>query len=217
MRRDLFAGIIVPLSILLPIGIFIPRYKYASKELKAIFYYLVMVSLISFVAIVLKNQKINNLPLLHVYTILEAGFIFYYFKTVFKNEAANRIINFLMVVFPALCIVNFSFFQSIYKFNTYTRPLEAILITILCIIYFFKSGFFERWIKMPVNWINMGIMSYFPAASIIFILSNTFVFKSYDRDLNILVWDLHALLVLIMYLLFAKAFSLIRVKPEDNT
>ena len=115
-----------------------------------------------------------------------------------------------MVIFPVICIVNFSFFQSIYTFNTHTRPLEAVLITFFCLLYFYKEDFTENWIDNPTNWFNIGILIYFPTACIIFILSNYLVFVRMNKEMNTMIWNIHAVFVMLMYLIWAKGFNLLK-------
>lgn len=203
-------GIVVPFSILIPICMFIYRNKDANKSVKIIFYYLITAGLINAFAVGLARFGIQNLPVLHVYTLVEALFFLIYFNSIFKDTGIKKIIKILMVVFPLLCVINFTFIQSIFTFNTYTRPLEALIITTLCLTYFYKSGFSENWLGSPINWINVGILLYFPTASIIFILSNYFTFVDLNRFLVGAIWNIHACLVLGMYIVFTKAFSLIK-------
>ena len=205
----MFLSYIVPLSILLPITIGVIKYKMAAKGPRLLLFYLVISGLINLSALVFVKLGMRNLPLLHLYTIVEAIFIFAYFKNIFVDQRIKKALTYLMIIFPMLCVVNFVFIQSIYSFNTYTRPLEAILITFFCLLYLDKSEFTENWINKPDNWLNMGILMYFPVACIIFILSNYLVFVSANKSMNSAVWNLHATLVLIMYLFWAKGFSLI--------
>lgn len=206
--KYIFHAIIVPCSILIPIYLFIPKFKVANKEFKTLFYFLLISGIINTTAIVIRKYHVSNLPLLHLYTIIEALFILGYFRYIFVEPLIKKVIAFLMVLFPVLCILNFSFLQSIYSFNTYTRPLEAILITFFCMLYLYKSKFSENWLNNPINWINGGILIYFPAASIIFILSN-YLTKSSNASMNTMVWNIHAALVLLMYLAWARGFKLI--------
>ncbi|WP_113634643.1 hypothetical protein [Nubsella zeaxanthinifaciens] len=216
MLKNILIGIVVPLSILLPIGVFIFKYKYADRAMKTIFYYLIAAGITNLTAILLIEMGMRNLPLLHVYTVVETLFFLSYFKSIFNSQKISRYLNLLMVVFPIICIINFLFLQDIFSFNTYTRPLEALIITAICLFYLYRSGFVEDLMKKPVSWVNIGIMAYFPAASIIFLMSNYFVFKSYNKELNTLVWNIHSLLVLIMYLAFTKAFTLIPKTKKVN-
>lgn len=203
----LFYTIIVPGSILIPLLVFIPRYKIAKTEERVLFYYLIIAGLINLVAIILSMNGITNLPLLHLYTIMEAVFLLGYFRLIFREPAIKKAIGLIMVLFPILCVLNFSFLQSIYTFNTHTRPLEAILITFFCLLYLYKSGFADNWIKQTTSWFNAGILIYFPAAFIIFVLSN-YMLASKNAAMNTIVWNVHAALVLLMYVVWARGFRL---------
>ncbi|MNK00633.1 hypothetical protein D3C87_184220 [compost metagenome] len=215
MPKNILMGFVVPLSILLPIVIFLFKYKVASKSTKYLFYYLILAALINVFALALVRMGMRNLPLLHLYTVVETVFFLAYFRSIFKSPKIKSILKFLIFAFPLLCIINFVFIQDIFTFNTYTRPLEALIITAACLLYFYESGFTENWLGSTINWINMGILFYFPAASIIFILSNYFTFVGKNAEMSRSMWNLHALLVLAMYIIWAKGFSLItKVKPK---
>ncbi len=210
MPKSLFMGYIVPLSILVPIVTYSLKAKWATNTLRLPFYFLICSGLINLAALMMIEQGKSNLPLLHLYTIVEATFFLLYFRSIFVNSAIKNTLTIAIFAFPIFCIINFVFLQSIFTYNTYTRPLEAIIITIACLTYFYKSGFSENWLSSPVNWINMGILIYFPAATIIFILSNYFTFVKLHRELVHLIWNIHAFLVLMMYLFWTKGFSLMK-------
>lgn len=212
MPKNLIMGYIVPLSILLPIGIFILNYKRAPKSLKYLFYFLVCSGVINLAALTVIRWRMSNLPLLHLYTVVEAVFFLLYFRSIFRQTAIRNILFGLVIIFPVICVINALFIQNIFTFNTYTRPLEAIIITLTCFLYLYKSGFNENWLGSSINWVNMGILIYFPAATIIFILSNHFTFVKLNREMVRSVWNLHAVLVFVMYLFWAKGFSLMRSK-----
>jgi len=207
--KYIFHALIVPGSILIPIILFITRYKNAKPEAKVLFYFLITSSLINISAIIISRFHKTNLPLLHLFTIVEAIFLLLYFRLILKGHLIKKIIFYLIVIFPILCILNFSFLQSIYSFNTYTRPLEAILITFLCLMYLYKSDLTAHWLQQPNNWFNLGILIYFPVAFVIFVSSNYFT-SGTNSAMKTMVWNLHAALVLLMYLAWAKGFSLIK-------
>ncbi|WP_316765509.1 hypothetical protein [Pedobacter frigiditerrae] len=204
--KYLFHGVLVPLSILIPIVVFILNYKGHKLAHKFIFYYLVISGLINLTAIILSNYSIPNLPLLHLYTAVEAILLFSYFRSIFKQQTIKKALTFLIVLFPSFCALNFIFLQR-HGYNTYTRPLESILITFFCLMYIYKNGFAEKWLQSSINWLNIGILAYFPASLMIFISSNYLIHKG-DKTMNNIVWELHAVLVLIMYLVWAKGFKL---------
>ncbi|RZK21114.1 MAG: hypothetical protein EOO43_10765 [Flavobacterium sp.] len=215
MPRTIIVGYIVPLSILLPIIIFLFKYRYAPKAFKLLFYFLIAAAVINSAALVVVNKGMRNLPLLHLYTIVESVFFLLYFKAIFKEKTIKKVITIMMVAFVIVSVVNSLFIQNLFTFNTHTRPLEAIIITVLCLMHLFKSDFAEDWLKQPVNWINIGILVYFPVAMVIFTLSNYFTFIKTELEMIRRMWDLHAILVLLMYVIWAKGFSLIK-KSKDK-
>lgn len=207
--RYIFIGIIVPFSILIPIIFGLVNYKTAKVNSRILFYYLIISGIINILAIVVRRYHVSNLPLLHIYTLVEAVFLLSYLKSIFKEPLIKKALLTLIVLFPIICILNFTFLQSIYTFNTYTRPLEAILITFFCLLYIYKSGFTDNWISKPRNWFNMGMLIYFPTAFVIFISSNYLIVNN-NKSMTNLVWDIHAALVLLMYLFWARGFNLIK-------
>lgn len=207
---SLFVSYIVPLSILIPIFICLYHFNKAKLAPKLLLFYLVLSGLINLAGIILVAYRKQNLPLLHLYTIVEAVFILSYFRTIFVDPFIKKALLIITVLFPILCVLNFSFLQSIYTFNTHTRPLEAILITFFCMLYLYKSGFTENWLQKPINWFNIGILVYFPVACLIFIVSNYIVFKTMNRQMNMYIWNIHAALSMFMYLFWAKGFSLLK-------
>lgn len=206
----MFLTYIVPLSILIPIIIGLLHYKNLNVASKYLLGYLIVSGVINLVAIIFIKYKMNNLPLLHLYTIIEAVFLLSYFRSIFKQIVVKKILLAISFLFPIICIINLIFFQSIFTYNTYTRPLEAIFITFFCLLYLYQSGFAENWLKKSVNWFNIGVLTYFPVVCIIFILSNYMVFVLKDKEMNRMVWTLHGVFVLVMYLVWAKGFSLLK-------
>jgi len=203
----MFLRVIVPLSILIPIIFALFNFKRAQLNSRLILSYLIASGLINLVALTVMRR--NNLPLLHLYTIVEAILILSYLRNLFVEPVVKRVLLYIIIIFPIVCILNFLFLQNM-RYNTYTRPLEAIMITFFCLLYLYKSGFTENWINKPTSWFNMGILLYFPVVCIIFILSNYMAFVIKNKAMNHLVWYFHATMVLVMYLIWARGFYLLK-------
>lgn len=200
-----FQGVFVPLSTLIPIVLCIIKYGHLNKPLKIIFAYLIFAFIINIAGSIMADHRINNLPLLHLYTIGEYLFIACFFLVQFKNKMLRRVIICLMIIFPAVCICNFIFIQNIHSFNTYTRPIEAILILSFCARYLFAKS---QLLNLPLlsfaeTWVAAGLLFYFSSSLFQFVFSN---YVSYHAPLvtRELIWDIHASFVLFMYALFSK-------------
>ncbi len=211
----IFMGLIVPASVLIPIGVALIKYGWVDRVLLLIFYYLLLDGIVNLSGVVLFRYHINNLPLLHIYTVLEFLLLSFFYTKLLKGTLARNIIRFLMVLFPLLCIINFTFFQSILRFNTYTRPLEILLIMAYSLAYFAQANEaneVKAWSSNSLIWINIGIVLYFSGALFIYSFSNfTTAYTSPKyKSLNLFIWDIHAALLLCMYLLFSWGFYICR-------
>ena len=204
-----YRQIIVPASILIPIIIVISRFQKMPAYAKCLLTYLVMAAIVNTTATILTWNRENNLWLLHIYTILESFLLLYFFKLIIINKRANSIIRVLLWVFPLFCVVNFLFLQSIYNFNSYTRPVEAIILITLCAVYWWQENEEDAeksWGNIPNNWIITGLMLYFAVVFFLFLLANYVLTRETIKSARNLVLDTHATLVLVMYLLMAVGF-----------
>jgi len=204
----LYDAYIVPASTLLPIVAGLVWYTKLSKATHALIIYLCIALVINIWGIVLASHHQNNLPLLHFYTMFELVAVMWYYKRAFASRWAKRWTTILMIVYPIYCVINFTFFQSIYEFNTYTRPLEAIIIIVFSVIYLAGHGEFDH--KKSINnagrWVASGFLLYFCSSLFQFIFSNEISHYA-SKDVKHLIWNLHATFVLIMYIFFFVAIK----------
>ncbi len=211
----IFMGLIVPVSVLIPIGVAVIRYRQVDRMLLLIFYYLLLDGLVGLLATIIAYCRINNMPMLHVFTILEFLLLSFFYIKILKDRIARNIIRVLMVIFPLLCIINFIFFQSIFRFNTYTRPLEVLIVMAYSLAYFAQTNEaidVKVWSNNSLIWVNIGILLYFSGALFVYSFSNfTTAYTSPKYKLiNLFIWDIHAALLLCMYLLFSWGFYICR-------
>jgi hypothetical protein len=211
----MFMGLIVPVSVLIPISVAVIKYKQVDRVLLLIFYYLLLDGIVDLLATIIAYCRINNMPLLHIFTIFEFLLLSFFYTKILRDPLARNIIKFLMVIFPLLCIVNFLFFQSIFRFNTYTRPLEVLIVMAYSLTYFAQANEasdVKGWSSNPLIWVNIGILLYFSGALFVYSFSNfTTAYTSPKYKLvNLFIWDIHAALLLCMYLLFSWGFYICR-------
>jgi hypothetical protein len=207
--KYVFAGIVVPASIIIPVTVAVARRHQWKNSFRFIFLYLCFSLAASIASRVMASRGINNMPLVHIDTIVEMLLFSLFFQAALPHRNQRRLIRICMLLFCILSLVNFSFFQSIYQFNTYTRPLEAILMISISLLYWLQPDrdeeAHERWIDIPENWIVSGILLYFASAMFLFIFSN-YLIDQFSKQANIFIWNLHAAIVLLMYGLFTIGF-----------
>lgn len=207
-----FIGVIVPLSILLPFFIALVRWSHLSPGARYIFLYLLVSALINTTAaIVGKYFHQNNMPLVHVLTVLELIIFLLYYRVTLNQKKSAIFYPSLATAFVLFCIINAVFLQSIYTYSSYTRSVEAIILMLFALNYFARQASVApakgKVIKQPDFYFNAGIFLYFSGAFMLFIFSN-FIITNLSKANFLIIWNIHGSLVLLMYLLFSAGFVL---------
>lgn len=189
-----------PLAVLLPLVVALLRFKKFGPDLKVLTYHLVMVTIMSGISAAVWFMNKNNLPLLHVYTILEFSMIAWFYKIVLRGWVSERLFTILILLFALLALLNSLFLQDWHRFNTYPRSLESIFVIAFTIAYFHRmlsEVNINRMERSPLFWINTGFLFYFSGALFLFSLSNYIIPLGYR--LNFLIWTVHALFSILLY------------------
>jgi hypothetical protein len=203
MLYQLFHTIIVysALALLCPLLISILRFKTFTPSLKVLTFHLVLVSSVEIIANLMWYYRMNNLKLLHVYTVLEFIMISWFYSICLKDMVRPRIIFFMAAGFTLFSVFNSWQLQPVTEFNTYARSLESILVIIYALASFFymlTRPNLEGMVRTPLFWINSGFLIYFSGGLFLFILSNYIV--DMGKDLNRLGWGVHAILSIVLYI-----------------
>ncbi|MCR8558125.1 hypothetical protein KXD93_10745 [Mucilaginibacter sp. BJC16-A38] len=206
--KHAYVIVVVPASILIPLGAGLIKSGYKHVVTQIIFSYLIFAAIIEIVSRLLGTHQVNNLPLLHFYTIIEFLFIVRFFQLALNNQLVSRYLGGLMIIFSVFCVFDFVFIQSIYQFNSYPRPIGALIIIGLCIYYFFKYGESDNqkpWVQEPLNWMVTGLLVYFGSSLFHFAFLNV-LYEHASLKVNYIFGTIHATLVMVMYLLFTAGF-----------
>lgn len=206
--RLIYLSIIVPASILIPFIAGVWRYRQLPGSARLVLAYLAVAGIVDVAASFMADRRINNMPLLHVYTVFEFIIIlvFYYQLLTGKIKPAIKL---LMALYVLLCIAYALFIGSIYQYNLLPRSLEGFIIGGLAMIFFFRQLNAETRYPETVLWINAGLLLYFSGSFLLFLFFEVLI---HNRAANNLAWVLHATLVLLMYILFAIGF--LRAKKQ---
>lgn len=203
----IYAAIVVPAAVVIPLAMGICYYKGLRFPHRLIFYYLVFAGVTGGVASYFAKHRMNNLWLLHLYTAVEAVVLMGFYRSIIKSALLRKVILYLMALFPLICLANILWWQSLRRFNTYTRPVEALLLIYMGLVVFLENSNdpvdAEGGPSTALSWINAGLLLYFSTSFFFFIFSN---FLHPEGFFNIFILISHATFVLIMYLLFTVGF-----------
>lgn len=190
--------------ILVPVLIAIIFFRRFNAALKVLCIHLFIACATEISSYVLMERGINNLPLLHVYTLTEFLLLYLYYDLIFGNTFPKWLLRSIAAAFLLFSVINSLFIQSIYTFNSYARGLEALLLIIFSLMYFYKLSLpsqIDKEVMAPATWISSGILIYFSGGFILFILSNYIL--PMGHVLNRQIWAIHSFLSILLYVLVA--------------
>lgn len=201
----IYMGIVVPASILLPLSLATIKYNRLTIELKSISWFLFASAFSNIIGTILGFNNINNMPVMHVYTFVEFALLALFYKKLLNTQQSDKIINWLIPSFLVICVINVLYIQDLYTYNTYTKSIEALIILILAITYFVKvldKVEIEEKNVNVITYINSGLLIYFSGSFIWFVIFNLTIG---NVGLGVIMWSIHATLLLILYILIAIA------------
>jgi hypothetical protein len=201
-----YMSYVVPCTILFPLGVAGLRYTSIDIKLRLIFYYLLLSFFFNSVTTVLAESGQNNLPLFHLFTLLEGVILLFFYRESMADCLNRRLFRVIVCAYICFCIINSLFIQDLHSFNTYSRFAEALLIISFSLYYFYTTLEIKmpgQWYSDPLIMINIGLLIYFSSSLFLFLFSEVLLS---NRQINILAWVIHATLVMIMYILFGIGF-----------
>lgn len=205
--KHFYVTLLVPLCVVIPIIAGFTKRVFLDKSLRIIFMYLLFVATIAIPMRILGSRNINNLPLLHIYTLAEFLFLSGFFIYVLNKHMVPVVVA-IGVLFSVCCIFNMAYLQNVYIYNSYSRPLAAGIIIFYAMLYLLRQTTSENddeILRQPKSWIVIGLLIYF-CSSIFYFAFLKLLSDSADPSIYFLMGNIHASLVLLMYLLFCRAF-----------
>ena len=200
----IFMDLLAPAFILVPVFTAVVHYRYLTAGAKVLFVYLLFDALVSIASSALVYHHLPNIPLYHFATIVDTVLLLYFFKKIVALRSWAGFLQTAMFLFPLIAVLNLLFLQPLFSFNSYMLSLKSILLIGLCFLYWWQyepvAG--KAWKDIPLNWIVSGLLLYFSSAFILFTFSD-FLISVSSRSTFIVLWNIHAALSVIMFLLFA--------------
>lgn len=148
----------------------------------------------------------NNLPLMHLYVVLEMSFLSYFFYRDRMNAAAGTWIKIIVLLFFLFACFNVLFLQDLYAYTSNTRSVESILLCLFALSWFYKVYkeqqvvFLEREFMF---WFVIGILIYFTGNILLWVYGEAVAQQS--KQVFAEIWKIHALLNSLLHLFYALA------------
>lgn len=180
--------------------------------------FLIIDILTEIVATTLYYQHINNLPLLHIYTLLEfISFSFYYRATLRERQIFSKYFYVFVILVSLFIVLNSVFFQPLTEFNSNAKTLvQAILMGYG--IYHLFSVFGKINLSEPAQFascvVSMAVIIYNAGSFFIFMFSNVLLENNSSRTVQYGFWMLNSLLFLIFQILILFSLWKVASRPK---
>lgn len=186
-------GLYLLIISVLVLGLF---FKRMPKAIQVLGGYFLLNLVIQYYADYLWQERMNNLPLLHLNTLFELIFISWFFREIYIDQHFFKkhyvsLIGGLVLVLAA----NSIWFESIYEFNSNGKTMVQIVIIVFVILYFFDAYGrvdFSKTEAQAFSFICFAFLLYYSGSLFIFMFGQ--FFAGNNNEIYRHFWILNAFL-----------------------
>jgi hypothetical protein len=212
---------ILKISILLNYAAFIVgciQYKYFTKEIKIIFYF---VSFGVLTEIFTKFYQFfwmkNTMPIGHFYFPASTLILGLFYLHVLRNFVRPVYILTILIAFIIYSLINSIFIQGLFEYASLVASIGALIVFIFSVAFFTKIMVDAKITKLsaePLVWINSVLLFYFAGNFFYYSLYNLRLLASMETAL--LAIKFFGVLNLILYVVIAISFLMAKNKPTKH-
>ncbi|MES2382796.1 MAG: hypothetical protein V4538_17245 [Bacteroidota bacterium] len=186
-------------------------WKYFSKALRAFAVFIAVAAVFDMYSVITGYLGINNLNILHIYTVVEYSFLAYFLHLVVEKKRVKDIILISIPIYGALALSYSIFISNLVGFNSAGRVAECVLLSAFALYWFYSlldSDEHTSLKRYPYFWLNSGITLYF--------MGNVFMFMLYsllNSPTDMDYWTVHSVLNIIANLFYFIGFICNHRKP----
>lgn len=195
-------GNLAILCLSITILVFLKNYTTLKTPFKRLFYFLIWNLLIELLARIFTKAGMNNLPLLHIYTLGEFLLFSWFYKSLLIKPAFFRKKYTLIILIGSAFIILYSlFFRELGSYNPLSKTFVQIAIITYAILYFYniiENHTHSPHIEKSLRLFNSAILIYYSGSLFIFMCSQAI--DGFPEWIKIF-WTFNAVLNLIFQLL----------------
>lgn len=202
MLNPLTLAIVAIISNLLPIICGLYWYTHVKKEFKLFLYFLMIAFIFSISVMLFWFRGINNLFIMHFYTVFEFIFIVYVLSQWQNKIKPKMLLLITYIPFFIIWLIAKIFIENTTNFDHISSSLSSAIITVISA--YTLLGLVKDWgkpIENAVFLIVSGFLIYFSGNLVLFALSSTVIPAS---------WVIHNGLAIVADLFYAGGFLALR-------
>ncbi|MTH17350.1 hypothetical protein [Flavobacterium sp. LC2016-01] len=164
---------------------------------KVFAFYLLVILCVQVIARILKEKGLDNLFLSHVYFMGQFAILSLFYLKLVKDPFQQKAIKIGFVLVLSTLIIQYGLKpEMFFKFNLYEIFITSFLLIIYAVFHFYNM--LDE--KKEFYYINMGILLYLFASTILFLIGN--LTTKFSKDLSMITWTLNAILIIVYHLFF---------------
>lgn len=204
-------------SVLLPILIGLFYYKRLTIPFRVLFYSILIFLGFEFVASITRIVYHNNMPGLHVFTIVQLiAFSVIYYLDFQDNRVLKRLILVNVIIALFIAILDAFFVNDIWHHNTLSRSYCSASVVIYTLVYFYRL--FQKdttkysW-EFPMFWVSIGALIYSAINILYFMLKQYLLMKA--TSIETFSYYVFLSTNIVTYCLYAQSFRCFRKWKEE--
>ncbi len=157
------------------------------------------------------------MPFFHLYILVEGVVLMRVFASFLSPFISKKAIYASAAAFIVIWTINVLLYDGFKGYPTYILVVKGVILIILAVSWFVKVQR-EKKVQHPEKlfafWLSTGVLLFFSGNMLLFIFSN-FIFTQ-ERHVFIALWGTHAILVILLYLIYTIAFIWARKNPTSS-
>jgi hypothetical protein len=194
------------------------KYKYFSKELKTIFFFVTLgVVTETYTKLHVHFWMKNTMPIGHFYFPAAILILGLFYLRVLRNFIRPIYILTIIITFESYSIINSLFIQGLFEFASLVASVGALIIFLFSVAFFTKIMVEAKITKLssePLIWLNSVLLIYFAGNFFYYTLYNLRLLAS--MEVALLAIKLFGILNLMLYLIITISFLLVIKKPDKQ-
>ena len=188
------------------LGLYAWKYRYLPEPVRRLGWYLGLTLVTELLVIWMFARNIrNNLPALHIYTLLEFVCWSGVYRAFFHDKQQWRRWFWPWVVsISTVLIINSLFFEPLSGFNSHAKALVHAILVGYAVYYFFDAfgkTDFSRPVHLGFSLINFAVILYYSGSLFIFTFSKLLQSQGASTSTQMGFWVLNALLNVVFQVL----------------
>ena len=195
------AGLLVPISIFLPLGAGVVKWHAISRSLKLLTVVMLYFALNDLIMLALASRSVKNIFMIHGYVIIVYVFLAFLFSY-WHQDKPKRLIRASVPAFIAFYLLllatgreNLGIIPAI---SHSVMSISLTLIALYTLLSILKSREPSITYRDERFWVSIGVMVQFSG--------NVMIFSGVSGEITITLWTVHNFLFLIGYLCYLGAY-----------